>query len=143
VQVCLIVYADSDDSGGYSGNEDTIYQVVKSKSEITYEVENTPYINRLNPKQVAKFSRLKVIGNNFGPTQTTGNVHVGRAKHYNLMVGDPATPKGKIQDNVKLWSNTKVTVNFRVHNSWKGTKKWVWVVKDGKVSNKRKIQIDP
>jgi hypothetical protein len=116
---------------------------VETSNPVTFELENTPYINQINPKQVSKFRRLRIIGQNFGPTQTTGTVHVGTANHYNLMVGAPAVAKGKIQDKVKLWSNTKVTVNFRVRDSWKGTNKNVWVVKDGMVSNKRKVVILP
>jgi hypothetical protein len=38
VQVCLIIYADSNGNDRFSGNKDTIYQVVKSKSEIIYEL---------------------------------------------------------------------------------------------------------
>jgi hypothetical protein len=38
VQVCLIIYADTDGNDLFSGNEDTIYQVVKSQSGIVYEI---------------------------------------------------------------------------------------------------------
>jgi hypothetical protein len=38
VQVCLIIYADTNDNGKFSGDKDTIYQVVKTKSDIIYEL---------------------------------------------------------------------------------------------------------
>ena len=140
VYIKYIFYIDSGPAGYDAG--DTMTQV-ETSNPVTFELTNQPYINQINPKQVSKFRRLRVIGQNFGVTQTTGEVHVGTANHYNLMVGDPATPKGKIQAKVKLWSNTKVVVNFRVRNAWKGTKKNVWVVKEGMVSNKRKVVILP
>ncbi len=141
VYIKYVFYLDDDTSTSYTDG-DTMTQV-ETSNPVTFELTNQPYINQLNPKQVSKFRRLRVIGINFGPTQTTGQVHVGTGNHYNLMLGDPATPKGKIQDKVKLWSNTKVVVNLRVRNSWKGTKKQVWVVKDGMVSNKRRLTILP
>ncbi len=141
VYIKYIFYIDDDTSSSYTDG-DTMTQV-ETSNPVTFELTNQPYINQINPKQVSKFRRLRVIGQNFGVTQTTGEVHVGTANHYNLMVGDPATPKGKIQAKVKLWSNTKVVVNFRVRNAWKGTKKNVWVVKEGMVSNKRKVVILP
>jgi hypothetical protein len=141
VYIKYIFYLDDDTSSSYTDG-DTMTQV-ETSNPVTFELENTPYINQLNPKQVSKFRRLRVIGQNFGVTQTTGNVYVGTANHYNLMLGAPLVDKGKIQEKVKLWSNTKVVVNFRVRNSWKGTKKNVWVVKDGMVSNKRKVVILP
>ena len=38
VQACLILYADSNSNGSFSGNEDTIYHIVKSKSDIIYTI---------------------------------------------------------------------------------------------------------
>jgi len=38
VQVCLVVYADSNGNDKFSGNKDTIYQVVKSQPDIVYEI---------------------------------------------------------------------------------------------------------
>jgi hypothetical protein len=140
VYIKYIFYIDSGPAGYDAG--DTMTQV-ETSNPVTFGLENTPYINRLNPKQVSKLRRLRVIGQNFGPQQTTGNVYVGTGSHYNLMVATPTVDKGKIQDKVKLWSNTKVMVNFRVRNTWKGTNKWVWVVKDGMVSNKRRVEILP
>jgi hypothetical protein len=140
VYIKYIFYIDSGPAGYDAG--DTMTQV-ETSNPVTFELENTPYINQINPKQVSKYRRLRVIGQNFGPQQTTGTVHVGTGNHYNLMVGAPAVAKGKIQSKVKLWSNTKVVVNFRVRNTWKGTNKWVWVVKDGMISNKRKVTILP
>jgi hypothetical protein len=141
VQVCLIVYADSDDSGGYSGGDDTVYQVVKSQSEITYELTNEPYINQLNPKSVERNRRFRIFGMNFGPTQTSGEVHVGTLKQFNT---DPIG-KGKVQpaSRIKLWSNTKIAVRLRVPPSWAGKARRVWVVKDDMVSNSRKLTILP
>jgi hypothetical protein len=136
VYIKYIFYLDDDTSGTYSQG-DTMTQVETSNS-VTFELLNTPYINQLNPKTVAKFRRLRIVGINFGPTQTTGDVRVGTGNHY----GDPLN-KGRIQDRVKLWSNTKIVVNFRVRNAWKGTNKWVWVNKDGMTSNKRRVVIDP
>ncbi|UCG80634.1 MAG: hypothetical protein JSV60_11925 [Desulfobacterales bacterium] len=141
VYIKYIFYLDDDTSTSYTEG-DTMTQV-ESSNPVSFELENTPYINQLNPKTISKFRRLRILGINFGVTQTTGNVHVGTGNHYNLMVGDPLTAKGKIQSKVKLWSNTKVVVNFRVRDAWKGSKKWVWVVKDGMVSNKRRVVINP
>jgi hypothetical protein len=135
VYIKYIFYIDSGPAGYDAG--DTMTQV-ETSNPVTFGLENTPYINRLNPKQVSKLRRLRVIGQNFGPQQTTGNVYVGTGSHYNLMVATPTVDKGKIQDKVKLWSNTKVMVNFRVRNTWKGTNKWVWVlpfIYKGKANN--------
>jgi hypothetical protein len=136
VYIKYIFYLDDDTSGGYTQG-DTMTQVETSNS-VTFELTNVPYINQLNPKIISKYRRLRILGINFGPTQTTGEVRLGTGNHYNTPLA-----KGKIQDKVKKWSNTKIVVNFRCRNTWKGTKKWVWVNKDGMTSNKRRITIDP
>jgi hypothetical protein len=136
VYIKYIFYLDDDTSVSYTEG-DTITQI-ESSNAVTFELENTPYINQLNPKQLSKYRRLRILGINFGVTQTTGEVRVGTGNQY-------LTPlaKGKLQTKVKLWSNTKIVVNFRVRDTWKGTKKWVWVNKDGMTSNKRRVVILP
>jgi hypothetical protein len=141
VFIKYVFYKDSDSSAGYSDG-DMLYQV-ESSNPLVFELTNDPFITGLNPKALTKNrrSRLKVLGVNFGLQQAGDEVRLGRLSHYN---GDPLN-NGKVFAVIKTWSNTKIKVKFfkGVPNAWKGTKKFVWVVKDGVASNAKKVTILP
>jgi hypothetical protein len=138
VYVKYIFYDDLD--ANHYDEGDTILQLESSNS-VTFELTNAPYINKLKPKSVERNRRFRIFGVNFGPTQTTGEVHIGSQVQWNT---DPIN-KGRIQPahRIKLWSNTKIAVKIRVPPAWAGTNKRVWVVKDGVASNTRKLTILP
>jgi hypothetical protein len=114
-------------------------------------------VTGVNPRDFTTGDRVKVMGVNYGPTQLAGDgVYIGSKNQYlgdcvdclcygsSCFGGTPlATAPGKLQKNVKMWSNTAVKVKAKVGGAWGGKKKYVWVVKDGKVSNAKKIGILP
>lgn len=120
---------------------DIITQIVTSDPEI-YELTNVPYINSLNPKGSilpGSTARLILYGMGFGPTQTSGEVRIGRLAHYNTA----PTTKGKVMA-VKGWSNTRIKIKVgagKFPDAWKDTFKYVWVVKDGVESNPKRIKL--
>jgi hypothetical protein len=142
VFVKYIFYGDTDSTASYTDG-DFMYQV-ESSNPLWFELTDDAFITRLNPKKIAKgkASRLRIIGVNFGPTQEPGDeVRLGRNSQY---LSDPFN-SGKVFQTIKKWSNTKIVVKFfkGVPNAWKGTNKYVWVVKDGVASNKRRVEILP
>ena len=137
-----VFYEDTDSSGSFTGGDSIIQTEVTSPWH--FELTDDAFITRLNPKKIAKgkASRLRIIGVNFGPTQEAGDeVRLGRNSQY---LSDPFN-SGKVFQTIKKWSNTKIVVKFfkGVPNAWKGTNKYVWVVKDGVASNKRRVEILP
>jgi hypothetical protein len=139
-------FADLDTSGTLNAG-DIITQVVtsdpagSSPPEI-YELTNVPYINALNPKgsiQPGATARLRLYGWGFGPTQGDGEVRIGRLAHYNAF----PTLKGKSMA-VKGWSNTRIKIKVgagKFPDAWKDTWKYVWVIKDGEISNAKRIKL--
>jgi hypothetical protein len=99
VQVCLIVYADTDSSGGYSGNDDTVHQVVKSKSEIVYEINTDPIITKLNPNTLEPKDILVIRGRNFSNNPSGADVVRIGGRSFN-----------HTHRRVKLWTNTKIRI---------------------------------
>jgi len=141
VFIKYIFYGDSDSSGAYSGSDDIMYQV-ESSNPLIFELTDDPYVTALNPTTIVKGSKLRIIGVNFGPTQQPGDeVRIGKKSQYET---DPLN-KGSVLSNVRNWSNTKVVVKFKqgVKNAWIPSTKYVWVVKDGQVSNRSAIKIIP
>jgi hypothetical protein len=140
VYLKYIFYGDDGSVAGVYDDADTIFQV-ETSNPVTFELTNEPYIRALNPVKASKASRtrVRVLGGNFGPTQTTGEVRVGSRNQYNT---DPLN-KGKLQTRIKLWSSTKIAFRLRVNINWVGKPRYVWVVKDGQVSNKTRLEILP
>jgi len=132
-----VFYGDDDSSGTYTAG-DTLFQVETSNS-LMFELTNVPSISGVNPKAFIKGDRIKIIGVNFGPTQTDGEVYIGKKGQYN----DGSPTGGKLQTRIKMWSNTKIKVKVAAPAAWSGKNRYVWVVKDGVVSNAKKIQILP
>jgi len=132
-----IFYGDDDSSGTYTVG-DTVFQV-ETSNPLTFELTNDPEITGVNPKAFIKGDRIKILGVNFGPTQTTGEVYIGKKSQYN----DGAPTGGKLQTRIKMWSSTKIKVKVQAPAAWSGKNRYVWVVKDGKVSNAKKISILP
>lgn len=134
VQVCLIVFSDTDGNGQFSGDEDTIHQVVKSKSDIVYDLTNDPMITRIIPRAQEPKKRIVIRGYNFGPSQGGSTVNIGRK------VFDSSSSR------IKLWSNTKIRVripNYRC-DWFKGEesrKRRVWVTVGGVPSNKKTLTV--
>jgi hypothetical protein len=112
---------------------DTITQVTFS-DPVYFELTADPVIYRLNPDSIDSGNRLKVLGLNFGPYQTTGEVRVG--KKAQALSALPA--QGKLL-TVTAWSNTQLKVKFK---SPAGTTRYVWVEKDGVKSNFKKIHVN-
>ena len=143
-----VIYEDTDGSAtiigggpGYKGysNNDLVYQV-EASNPLVFELTNEPYIKTLNPSALSKGpNRLRIIGQNFGPTQLPGDeVRLGKIGHYL----DPLN-KGFVLSKVRMWSNTKIIVKFSpgVPNFWVGKRRHVWVIKDGVASNRRPVDI--
>jgi hypothetical protein len=136
VYIKYIYYKDDDASGDYSNN-DTVYQV-ESSNLILYELTNDPSVFKTNPKSgVVKKDIVKIIGANFGPTQTTGQVYTGTMGQHD----DASLTKGKLQDNVRMWSDTMIKIKIKVPASYTPNKtRYLWVVKGGVKSNAVKIK---
>jgi hypothetical protein len=130
-----VFYEDTDSSGSFTGGDSIIQTEVTSPW--VFELTDGPGITALKPKQQAKGSRLRVLGVNFGDIQGTSEIRIGKRKQYNA---DPFT-KGLVMNRVRLWSDNKVVVRLRAKDAWQGTSKFVWVVKDGKASNFKKVEI--
>jgi hypothetical protein len=135
VYLKYIFYEDFDTSGGYTDG-DTMFQV-ETSNPVTFELTNEPLIRANNPKQASVTTRVRVLGLNFGPTQTTGEVRVGTRAQYN---SDPFN-KGRLQTRIKMWSSTKIAFRLKVPATWSGKRRFVWVIKDGAVSNRRPLDV--
>lgn len=135
VQVCLIIYTDTNGNGSFSGDKDTIYQVVKSKSHIVYEINTDPLISKLGPKVLEPTDTLKIKGYDFGTSQGSSIVHIG------------ANTLDSTSPGMRLWSadRIKITVPEYQCEDFGGntsvTEK-VWVTVGGVNSNKEKLTIN-
>jgi hypothetical protein len=134
VYVKAIYFQDEDGSGGLSC-ADMIIQVASS-DPFYFELIDQPYIDKRRPRQVERKKRLRLFGENFGPYQMSGEVRIGTRKAYNT---DPLGG-GKLQ-KVMSWSNTLVKVKVKTPQKWEGKTRFVWVVKNGLVSNKKRVTI--
>ena len=135
VYATAIYFGDDDSSGGLSCG-DTIFQVVVS-DPVYFELTNTPIIYRLNPTEIELGNQLKIIGLNFGPAQTDGEVHIGTLS----AAEDPALGQGRLLNRIKAWSNTRIKVKVKGPVRWEGKTRYVWVEKDGMKSNYKELQI--
>jgi hypothetical protein len=130
-----VFYEDTDSSGSFTGGDSIIQTEVTSPW--LFQLTDGPGIRALKPNQGAKGSRLRILGVNFGDIQGTSEIRIGKRKQYNA---DPLA-KGLVMNRVKLWSDNKVVVRLRAKDAWQGTSKFVWVVRDGMVSNFKKVEI--
>ena len=134
VYVKSIYFGDDDASGGLSCG-DTIFEVEKSDPG-QFELTNTPYIFKLNPRQIvdqnaAPYSVLKIYGGNFGVYQGDSSVRIGsKADFLNPILG-----LGRELSRVVLWSETLIKVKVTVPDTWRGKTKYVWVEKAGEKSD--------
>jgi hypothetical protein len=135
IYVRSVFYEDTDSSGSFTAG-DSIIQT-ELTSPLSFQLTNEPSITRLRPSQQAKGSRIRILGVNFGDNQGASEIHIGTRKQYNT---DPFT-KGLIMNRVRLWSDDKVAVRLKAKDAWQGTTKYIWVVKDGMVSNFKKVEI--
>ena len=135
VYIKYIFYLDDDTSGGYTDG-DTITRI-ETSMPATFELTDEPGITALKPNQRAKGSRIRILGVNFGDNQGASEIRIGTRKQYNT---DPFT-KGLAMNRVRVWSDNKVAVRLKAKDSWQGTTKYIWVVKDGMVSNYKKVEI--
>jgi hypothetical protein len=171
VYIKYVFYEDVNGSGGYdagdewpaghpnnpTGKDDdgatpipAIFQV-ETSNPVIYDLTNRPGINRANPKKFARGDRVKLIGINFGPVQGDGKVFMGKKNQYigtsltavakfgNIYDGQPTG--GKEQLTIKNWSNTKVVIKAKPLNTWKNTARYIWIQKNGSVSNATKVKL--
>ena len=135
VYVRYVSYRDDDNTGGFTA-ADTILEV-NAYPPFWFELTDAPYISKAKPKACANRSRMTLRGINFGDGQTDGEVRIGKKSD----AVDPALGKGKLLDRIKDWNNSKVIVKVTVPAKWEGKNKYVWVEKDGKKSNYKKVEI--
>ena len=132
-----VFYEDTDSSGSFTGGDSIIQTEVTSPW--LFELTDGPGIRALKPNQGAKGSRLRILGVNFGDSQGASEIRIGTWRQYNT---GPFT-KGLVMNmnRVRLWSDNKVAVRLKAKVAWQGTTKYIWVVKDGMVSNFKKVEI--
>jgi hypothetical protein len=156
----VTVYYEEDGTTPGFDALDLIQQVTISDPEL-FELTALPVIFRLNPDTIDRRNRLKIAGQNFGPYQTDGVIKVGsKAQWMGATIADDVLCRGKncykytshtdelstggrVLSKRVFWSNTIVKAKFTVPTKWKGKKKWVWIEKDGEISNASKIIINP
>jgi hypothetical protein len=100
----------------------------------------SPFIDRLKPRRRLRGQRMTIVGANFGRDVGDGEVRIGRRRHYE----DQALSRGRRLDSVKLWSPAEIRVvlsKSAVPKKWEGTKKYVWIEKEGEKSNCKKVTI--
>lgn len=135
INVRSIYYSDDDVSGNYTQG-DSISRV-ESLRPMLFVLTDAPYILKLGAKSLASGGRLKITGVNFGSTQEDGEVRVGsRADAESLVLR-----LGKSLDVVKGWSDSKIAVKLKVPAKWQGKTRFVWVEKNGKKSNAKRLEI--
>lgn len=132
VYVNTIYFGDEDGSGDLSCG-DTIFQVVIDDPHY-FEITNVPSIFRLNPTKIERRQLIKIVGVNFGPTQTDGQVFMGTTTQYD-------NDDGVLLSNIKRWSNTKIKVRVNVPLGWEGKVRCLWIEKGGLKSNYRNLRI--
>jgi hypothetical protein len=135
VYIKYIFYLDDDVSGGYTDG-DTVTRV-ETSNPVNFELTNEPAITQLKPNQRAKGSRIRILGVNFGDNQAASEIRIGTRKQYNT---GPFT-KGLVMNRVRVWTDNKIIVRVKARDAWQGTTKYIWVVKDGMVSNYKKVEI--
>jgi hypothetical protein len=144
VQVCVIIYADSNGHGGFSGDKDTIYQVVKSESDMIYNINIDPLIVRLDPRQIQPGQLLKIFGINFGSSQGDTEVRVGGttvASDPNLGLGYNLQTAGGGFRQVD-WRDTRIRLYMPTNTVYYDNRiVCIWVEKNGTKSNYNKIQL--
>jgi hypothetical protein len=137
IDVRSIYYSDDDVTGNYTQG-DSISRV-ESLRPMLFVLTDAPYISKLGAKSLASGRRLKITGVNFGSTEEGGEVRVGlRADAESALLG-----LGKPQDVVKSWSDSKIVVKLKVPAKWQGKTRFVWVEKNRKKSNAKRLQILP
>jgi hypothetical protein len=132
-----LYYNDSDSNGDYTAG-DTIQQVTIS-DPVPFELTPDPVVFRLNAREIPNRTRLKVRGQNFGDLQGAGEIRIGTKS----AAQEPTLGRGKLLDKNVIWSNTVLKVKLKVPTKWQGKTKYVWVEKDGKKSNYKRIKILP
>lgn len=147
IYIKFIFYSDDDLSGNYTQG-DTVSQV-ESSIPYNFHLNNAPFIANVKPRDgIRAGESFRIIGTNFGALQTNGQVYIGRKNQYdpttcrgkNCYDGFPAG--GKLQTKVKEWSDCKLKVKAKFNQSkWAGKQRYVWVIKDGEVSNAKKVSI--
>jgi hypothetical protein len=135
VRVRSVFYEDTDSSGSFTAGDSIIQTEVSSPRY--FELTNEPGITALKPRQHTNGSRLRILGVNFEDNQGAGEIRIGTRKQYKT---DPFT-KGLVMDRVRLWTDNKIVVWVRARDAWQGKTKYIWVVKDGMVSNYKKVEI--
>jgi hypothetical protein len=143
VQVCLIIYSDTNGNDVFSGDEETIYEVVKSKPEIIYYINDDPIITKVRPRSCLPGDKIRIIGSGFGDRSPFSALHISPRTYLPY----PTNPK------IPLWTDTKIIVSIPFKNKpcqWfkqgdgEYRKRKVWVtVGDGNLvdSNTKKFKV--
>ncbi|MBW1903495.1 MAG: IPT/TIG domain-containing protein, partial [Deltaproteobacteria bacterium] len=131
---CLIIYEDSDGNDSFSGDDDTIRQVVKSQQGIIYEVTGDPWITTLIPASTpptlpGNGQKVLINGMNFGDAQGDSILHIG-GKSWS--VGHP---------KIKIWKGHKIKFKVPAYEAPFPKYKDVWVTVNGQDSNKVQLEI--
>jgi len=78
---------------------------------------------------------MKIIGNNFGTTQNTGDkIYISPPHAYKDSLGLE-------QEVINTWSNTAIVFRVWAYPAWEDTIKYIWVMKNGEKSNAYKFEI--
>ena len=153
VYVKAIYYGDDDSSNSLTCG-DTIFEVEKS-DPVQFELINTPVLYKLNPWSIERSyycnvppmilinNILTIYGQNFGPTQNTGDVvKIGTAGWY---ASNPFT-NGIVLPRVQ-WGALNIRVGIDkpyVPDAAVGNPNVViWVIKDGTATNALPLTILP
>jgi len=94
-----VIFYDANGNDTYDAG-DVIEQVVSS-TPVLFTLTNDPYIRDVLPRKTEPGQKVKILGGNFGPSQSTSYIKIGDA------VYGPGHPK------IKMWSAAKIKVKVK------------------------------
>jgi hypothetical protein len=134
----VTVHYGDDDGTDTLTDGDTILNECPRELEF-FELTDAPYIGKLNAREVMPGSRLRIRGFNFGDAPDGAQVRIGsKAEAVSTELG-----QGEFLDRVKFWSDSRIAVKLKVAKKYEGKRRFVWVEKDGKKSNYKRVNILP
>jgi hypothetical protein len=137
VSVKFIYFGDEDHNGVFSAG-DIIFQIVTSDA-LYFELVNVPTIYWITPDKVTNGNSVKIIGLNFGTSQSQGKGEVRIGSKEEAQNPDPDT--GTLQGKVQSWSSTQINVKVNAPSSWTGQYKYLWIEKNKVKSNSAMLKI--
>jgi len=134
----VTVHYGDDDGTDTLTDGDTILNECPREVEF-FELTDAPYIRKLNAREVVRGSRLRIRGFNFGDAPDGAQVRIGsKAEAASTELG-----QGKFLDRVKFWSDSRIAVKLKVAEKYEGKRRFVWVEKDTKKSNYKRVNVLP